>query len=123
MSGNRMHAVRPARTLTAASPRTTADGHAGSLGGAGAAGERASNSRPQGAPAVPGGHPATDLESPWHTTCLDAVGRNARLLAYPTGTRALVLKFPPGESATLFPGNNSIGALIEAVEFASWWRP
>lgn len=111
----------PRRRLT----DTAAEAATGRGGGAGAAGDicRGGLAPFSGSPVVPGGHPTADLGSPWHTACLDAVGRTARLLAYPTGARTLVLKFPPGESATLFPSNNSIGALIEAVEFASWWRP
>ena len=74
------------------------------------------------APVVPGGHPAAGLDTPWGSFCRDAVGRADRLLAYPTGRLGLVLKFPPGESATLHAGRDSLGALIEVADFASWWR-
>lgn len=94
--------------------------------GDGAAGEPGASNTP-GAPAVPGGHPAAGLDTPWGSFCADAVGRTARLLAYPTGRRGrsavrLLLKFPPGGSATLGPDRDSLGALIEVVDFASWWR-
>lgn len=117
MSGNRMRPVRPVRTLAAANPRAAVGASTRWPDGDGTAGEPgASNTR--GAPAVPG-----SLESPWHTACLDAVGRERRLLAYPTGQRGLVLKFPPGGSATVVVGRTGLGALLEAVDFASWWRP
>jgi hypothetical protein len=110
--------------LAAASDhRATVGGNAGSPDGAGAAGA----DRAGLALVVPGGHPAAGLDPPWGSFCADAVGRTARLLAYPTGRRGrsavrLLLKFPPGGSATLGPDGDSLGALIEVVDFASWWR-
>lgn len=106
----------PGRRLTAANPPATVGGNAGSPDGAGAAREMSGLASTL---AVPDGHPAAHVDMPWSTFCRDACARPQRLLAYPTGSLGLVLKFPPGESATL--GVRGLRSLIEVADFASWW--
>jgi hypothetical protein len=76
-------------------------------GGDGAAGARGASKLPTGAPAAPEERPYTQPTS-WDVNCLDTFGRLRKLVVRCTADGGASLTFPPGESAILLRGHDTL---------------